>query len=314
VRHPVLGLTIAELCERLGGAQLQRVTPLAGERLVEWGKRTLLMGVLNVTPDSFSDGGEHNATLDAAVAHALSLESSGADIIDIGGQSTRPGAALISAEEELSRVAPVVERLRAAGVSTPISADTFRADVAESLLRSGVDLVNDVSGGRLDERMFATVAAHGSAPVVAMHSRGTPETMQSLAAYCDDVVGEVRAELASTLELALEAGVPRWRLISDPGIGFAKTREHNLEVLRGLERLGSRGLGYPMMVGVSRKAFIGSLLGGVPPKERIWGTAGACAACIPHADILRVHDVAQMKEVVTIVDAIQRAGSAASGV
>lgn len=302
--HPILRLSAAELRDRLGRPALRRVTPLLDGTVLRWGERTRIMGVLNVTPDSFSDGGEHVGAA-AAVERGLELCALGADILDVGAQSTRPGATTVSAEEEIARAVPVVEGLRAAGCAVPISVDTFWAAVADDLVGRGASIVNDVSGGARDPAMLPALAALGC-PGVLMHMRGTPGTMQSLAAYGEDVAGEVAAELAGRLAAAEAAGVRRWSLLSDPGIGFAKDAAQSVAVLRALERFGSGALGYPMVLGVSRKSFIGHLLGGVPPKERAWGTAAACAAAIPHADVLRVHDVAEMKQLATVCDAICR--------
>lgn len=316
-RHPTLGRSVAELLaeveqreEREAAAQgqaapppLLRVTPM-GESLLRWGRRTHVMGVLNVTPDSFSDGGSY-FDAGAAVAHALAMQEAGADIIDVGAQSTRPGAVLVPPDEEVRRAAPVVQALRASGqLRVPISIDTNSSVVAREVVACGAHCVNDVSGGVHDPAMLPTLAALG-VPAVLMHMRGEPATMASLATY-GDVVEEVRAELLERLHAAEAAGLPRWHIISDPGIGFAKTAEHNLALLGRLDRFGLESLGYPMLLGVSRKSFIGHVLGGAPPRERVWGTAAACALGIPHADILRVHDVREMREVAAVADAITR--------
>ena len=334
------------------------------------------------------------------------MQEAGADLIDVGAQSTRPGATLVPPEEELRRAAPVVAALVASeALRVPLSVgtnrrltfspvlltltfhpqpnlhpnpdqvDTNSSVVARELVACGAHCVNDVSGGTHDPQMLPTLAALG-VPTVLMHMRGTPDTMASLASY-DDVVAEarptspplhplkhptlppfarspgqihplscpsptrtrsfspllaparlpasaaattshvahpssttrraqVRAELLARLHAAEDAGLPRWNVISDPGIGFAKTAPHNLALLRELDRFGHDDLGYPMLLGVSRKAFIGKLLDGAPPRERVWGTAAACALGIPHADILRVHDVREMREVAAVADAIAR--------
>ena len=266
-----------------------------------WGKRTYLMGILNVTPDSFSDGGEFN-TLESALSQAKQMVEDGADIIDIGGQSTRPGAVQISLEEELNRVIPVIKTLRQE-VSAPISIDTTRASVAQAAVEAGADLVNDISGGTFDTQMLPVVAKLG-VPIVLMHIRGTPQTMQQLTDY-KDLVGEIYQFLEGQINGALRAGIERSHLIIDPGIGFAKTYEQNLALLRRLS--GFRALGVPILVGPSRKSFIGKILSQSDPKGRIWGTAAACCAAIAgSADILRVHDLAQMYDVCRVADAIWR--------
>ncbi|MBD0345613.1 MAG: dihydropteroate synthase [Coleofasciculus sp. Co-bin14] len=274
------------------------------ERSFNWGERTYLMGVLNVTPDSFSDGGEFN-TLAAALAHAQRLVKAGADIIDVGGQSTRPGAEQISVEEELNRVLPVVEAVSSV-LSVPISVDTTRAFVAQKAVEAGADLVNDISGGTFDPDMLPVVAQLG-VPIALMHIRGTPQTMQQLTEY-QDLVEEIYEFLENRIAAAVEAGIERSHLIVDPGIGFAKTGEQNLEILRQLPRF--RSLGVPLLVGVSRKSFIGRILDRPDPKGRVWGTAAACCAAIAGwADILRVHDVLEMHDVCRVADAIWRTGT-----
>ena len=272
------------------------------------GQRTYVMGILNVTPDSFSDG---NAYLDPAraVEHGLRMAAEGADLIDVGGESTRPGAPEVPADEELRRVLPVIRAL-AAQTDVPISIDTRKAAVARAAVEAGAQLVNDVSGLAFDPEMAPTVARLG-VPVVVMHMRGTPATMQSLASY-RDVVAESAAELRSRLEGALAAGIAPDRLIIDPGIGFAKTAEHNLELLRSLARWRRlavpAGLGeLPVLVGTSRKSFIGHLLGGLPPDQRLEGTAATVALAIAAgADFVRVHDVLAMSRVARMADALVR--------
>jgi dihydropteroate synthase len=266
-----------------------------------WGKRTYIMGILNVTPDSFSDGGQFN-TLETALIQAKILINSGADIIDIGGQSTRPGSQQISFEEELNRVIPIIKLLRQE-TSIPISIDTTRASVADAAIEAGADLVNDVSGGTFDSQMFAVVAKL-KVPIILMHIRGNPQTMQQLTDYTD-LIEEVIQWLNIQLNLAMEAGIKRSHLIIDPGIGFAKTYSQNLELLRRLSEF--RRLFPPIVVGVSRKRFIGHILQQNNPKQRLWGTAAACCGAIAQsADILRVHDVAQIVDVALVADAIWR--------
>jgi dihydropteroate synthase len=266
-----------------------------------WGEQTYLMGVLNVTPDSFSDGGEFYAPA-AALAQAQRLVEAGADLIDIGGQSTRPGAPQVSVEEELHRVLSVVQVVRSQ-LSVPISVDTTRAVVAQRAVEAGADMVNDISGGTFDPDMLSTVAQLG-VPIVLMHIRGTPETMQQLTDY-QDLIGDIYGFLEGQLVAAERAGIERSRMIIDPGIGFAKTLEQNLEILRQLPAF--RALGVPILVGVSRKSFIGRLVNQPDPKGRVWGTAAACCSAIAGtADILRVHDVLEMRDVCRVADAIWR--------
>ena len=262
------------------------------------------MGVLNVTPDSFSDGGLFD-TLEAAVAQAQQMAKSGAHILDIGGQSTRPQAADLPLQAELDRVLPVIEAVRRKLPDLPISIDTTKAEVARAAVAAGADLVNDISGATFDPAMLATVAAL-EVPIVLMHIRGTPQTMQRLTDYAD-LIGEIGEFLTARAESAVEAGIAPSRIWIDPGIGFAKTFSQNLEILRELPRL--KALGFPLLVGSSRKSFIGHLLNQPDPKQRVWGTASTCCAAIAGgADILRIHDVAQMRDVSLVADAIWRSG------
>jgi dihydropteroate synthase len=263
------------------------------------GRRPLLMGILNVTPDSFSDGGGL-ATPEEAVAHALAMELAGADILDIGGESTRPGAAMVSAEEEQRRVLPVIAALRGR-LRIPISIDTWRAATARAAVQAGAEIINDISGLRRDPEMLKVVQETG-AGAIAMHMRGTPETMQSMTDY-QDLVGELVAYFAETIARCEAAGIPKSRLMLDPGIGFAKTVEQNLELIAATPRF--RALGCPVLLGPSRKSFIGKLLNRPDPKDRLWGTAGAVAACARHgADVIRVHDVAEMAQLLKVFSAI----------
>lgn len=266
-----------------------------------WGQRTYLMGVLNVTPDSFSDGGEFN-TPNTALLKAQQLVAAGADIIDIGGQSTRPGAVAISPAEELNRVLSVLQLLRPE-IPVPISVDTTRATVAQAAVAAGADMINDISGGTFDPEMLLTVAQL-DVSIVLMHMRGTPQTMQQLTQY-DDLIGEIYQFLASRISAALASGIDRAKIIVDPGIGFAKNYNQSLEILRRLAIF--RSLGYPILVGPSRKSFIGHILNQLDPKARGWGTAAACCAAIAGgADILRVHDVKEMHDVCLVADALLR--------
>lgn len=259
------------------------------------------MGVLNVTPDSFSDGGLFNS-LDAAIVHARSLVAAGADIVDIGGQSTRPHAVEISLDEELSRVVPIIQAVRQES-DVPISIDTTRAAVAQAAIAAGADIVNDISGATYDARMLPTVAALG-VPLILMHMRGTPQTMQQLTDY-DDVISDICTFLKMRLDAAIACGIEPSHLAIDPGIGFAKTYDQNLEILRRLSALHT--LGCPLLVGASRKSFIGHILNQPDPTKRVWGTAAACcAAIVGGADVLRIHDVRELKEVCQVADAVFR--------
>ena len=270
--------------------------------LFSWGDRTYIMGILNVTPDSFSDGGEFKA-LDTALQQAQEMIKQGADIIDIGGQSTRPGAKQISLEEELNRVIPVVKSLRQQSDIT-ISVDTTRAKVAQEAIKIGADIVNDISGATFDEAMLPTVAKM-NVPIILMHMRGNPETMQSLTDY-EDVLAEIKLFLQYRIDQALKLGIKKENLIVDPGIGFAKNYQQNINILRNIKQL--KQLGYPVLIGTSRKSFIGQILNQKEPKERVWGTAGSCSYAITQgADILRVHDVGVIADVAKVTDAICRA-------
>jgi dihydropteroate synthase len=270
-------------------------------RSFEWGKRTYLMGVLNVTPDSFSDGGEFN-TPDAALAQAQSMIAAGADIIDVGGQSARPGAKQITVMEELERVVSTLQVLRQE-IPVPISVDTTRAVVASAAIEAGADMINDISGGTFDPEMFSYIGKT-TVPIVLMHIRGNPETMQQMTDY-SDVMAEIQSFLATQIEKAIAAGIEQKRIIIDPGIGFAKNYEQNLEIFRRLRSLNS--LDCPILVGASRKNFIGRILNQPDPKARVWGTAAACCAAIFNgADILRVHDVKEMQDVSLVTDALFR--------
>jgi dihydropteroate synthase len=260
------------------------------------------MGVINVTPDSFSDGGLFSSA-EAAVEHAIRLVEEGADILDIGGESTRPGSDFISLDEELSRVMPVVEGL-ADSSGAPISIDTTKAEVARRALDAGCAMVNDISAMRLDEEMLPLVVERG-VPFCLMHMQGMPKDMQTEPHY-DDVVGEISRFLRERAEAAEEAGAEPAKIIVDPGIGFGKTLQHNLEVLRRLDELNS--LGYPLLLGPSRKSFIGGILD-LDVDERIEGTAASVALGIAHgADIIRVHDVKEMVRVARVADAITGKG------
>ena len=271
------------------------------DRTFAWGQRTYLMGILNVTPDSFSDGGQFN-TLETALVQARRLIDSEADILDIGGQSTRPKAEMISLEAELERVIPVIQAIRQE-TDIPISIDTTRSTVAKAAIAAGADLINDISGATYDPEMLATAAAL-EVPIILMHIRGTPETMQQLTHY-EDLIRELLEFLKQRIAAAIAAGVDRCKIAIDPGIGFAKTYEQNLEILRHLPDF--QALGCPILVGPSRKSFIGHILDQPDPQKRVWGTAAACCAAIAgHSDILRIHDVREMYDVCRVADAIWR--------
>ena len=277
-----------------------------GARLFE-GPGPFLMGVVNATPDSFSDGGRFLAP-EAAVAQAERLAEEGADLVDLGGESTRPGASPVEAAEERRRVVPVVERLRARGFRLPISVDTTKAEVARAALEAGADLLNDVSG--LLDPALARVAAEAGAPVVLMHGRGTPATMQGLAVY-RDLLGEVAAELRQAMARALAAGIPEERIILDPGIGFAKTPEQSVELLARVGELSA--LGRPLLVGPSRKRFIGHLTG-APVEARLPGTLAAVTACVlAGVELLRVHEVAAARQAAKVAAALRQAAPAPRG-
>ena len=267
----------------------------------DWGDRTYLMGVLNVTPDSFSDGGLFHQP-ETAIVQARALIAAGVDILDVGGQSTRPKAIEISLDEELERVLPIIRAVRQES-DVPLSIDTTRAAVAEAAIDAGADIVNDISGATYDAEMLPVVAKLG-VPIVLMHIRGTPQTMQQLTDY-DDLIGDILAFLKARIDAAIACGVDRSRIAIDPGIGFAKTYAQNLEILRRLPEF--HALGYPLLVGASRKSFIGHILNQPDPQQRVWGTAAACcAAIVGKADLLRVHDVKEMKDVCRVADTLFR--------
>ncbi len=301
-------LAIETWCERLGSSSalsvaLERLLLAAPEASLgfEWGARTRIMGIVNVTPDSFSDGGAHDTTA-AAIEHGLSLVKAGADLLDVGGESTRPGAVPVDEDEEARRVVPVIEGLRGCGV--PISVDTMKPGVARRAVAAGAALINDVSGLR-DDAMIDVLAETGASACV-MHMQGEPRTMQQSPRY-EDVTLEVLDVLEEALRRAERRGVPRSRLWVDPGIGFGKTADHNLFLLRRSSDL--RLLGVPVLVGVSRKGFLGAIAGGKPPGERVVVSAVAAAivAAQGGADVVRVHDVAETKDALAVADAIRLA-------
>ncbi len=275
-----------------------------GENVIEWSRGqldfssgTLVMGVLNVTPDSFSDGGEFLDT-DKAIEHGLGMATDGAAIIDVGGESTRPGAKAVLTDEQLDRVVPVIEGL-CQKVNVPISIDTRNLEVAKVALRAGAGMLNDITA-LADERMGKLVAER-KVPVVLMHIQGTPETMQAEPKY-EDVVGEVLEFLLTRAKRAEELGIAGNMIFIDPGIGFGKTLEHNLELLRNINKFVETD--YRVLIGTSRKSFIGKLTGKNKPADRIFGTAATIAMCAAAGvSIVRVHDVAEMVDVVKVVNA-----------
>jgi dihydropteroate synthase len=268
-------------------------------KVLDLANRTHVMGILNVTPDSFSDGGLF-ADAERALAHAREMAGAGADIIDIGGESTRPGAQPLSEDEELRRIIPVIERL-SAELTLPISVDTYKSSVAQRALEAGASIVNDISGLRFSPDM-ARIAADFGAAVVIMHIKGTPRDMQQHPVYAD-VVGEIMSYLGEGIDIAVKAGVDREKILIDPGIGFGKTLDHNLTILNRLDEL--RGLGRPILLGTSRKKFIGTILGIPAPEQRVDGTAATVAIGIERgASVVRVHDVARMAQVARMTDAI----------
>lgn len=343
-RHPSSSRTVSQSYSILVNSEghvaedMRRVLPSPGWK---WGTKTYVMGILNTTPDSFSDGGDlADGSVAANAAHRMVQE--GVDILDIGGMSTAPNAGEVSEEEELSRVLPAIQAIRQRNITTPISVDTFRAGVAEAALRAGANIINDVSAGTRDSRMFS-VAHQFGCPIILMHMRGDSQTMNSLSTYAgNDVIGGVRRELEARVEAALRAGIRRWNIILDPGIGFAKDKTGNLELLRNMSRLqnpassleagalqrssspppfldnnkapssdslapNSQLRSFPLLLGASRKRFLGTITGRADAKERMAGTAAACTAGIMGGvDVIRVHDVKEMVDVAKTADAIVR--------
>jgi dihydropteroate synthase len=270
-----------------------------------WRRRPLVMGVLNVTPDSFSDGGRF-ADVQAAVERGREMADQGAAMIDIGGESTRPGAGRIAAEEQVRRIVPVIERLREAPVV--LSVDTTRAAVAEAALEAGARVINDISGGLEDSGMLP-LAAGRRAPIALMHMRGQPATMQTLAQY-QDVAAEVTRHLAERREAAIAAGVEAKRIMLDPGIGFAKGIEHNLALLRRLGEM-AEALASPLLVGTSRKSFIATITGEEEPTARVFGSVASACWCLTNgAAIVRVHDVGPTAKALRMIQAIREGFSA----
>ncbi len=272
-------------------------------RSLPYGDHTLVMGVLNVTPDSFSDGG-HFYSLDQAVARAEQMIDEGADIVDIGGESTRPGSEFASEAEELRQVIPVIERL-AAHVSVPISIDTTKFSVARAALEAGAEIVNDISALRFDPSL-ADEVAKANAGLVLMHSRGTPKTMQQLPTVAD-IVTDVIAGLRESVAVAQQHGVSPESIAVDPGIGFGKTMEQNVELIANLDQLAREFADFPILIGTTRKAFIGKLLNEAPVGQRLYGTIATVAVSVlKGAHIVRVHDVRAAVEAIKVVEAIKR--------
>jgi len=272
-----------------------------------FGHKTYIMGILNITTDSFSDGGLYH-TIDRAVLKAKEMVAEGADIIDIGGESTRPFSDPVPLAEEIARVIPVLDRL-VAEVNVPISVDTYKSEVAKLALERKAAIINDISGLKADPQMAEVVAQFGC-PVVVMHIKGTPKNMQVNPVY-DDVVDEVKEYLQGSIDIALDAGVQKEKIIIDPGIGFGKTADHSLEILHRLAEF--KALGQPILIGTSRKSFIGKVLA-LPLEERMEGTAATVALAIANgADLVRVHDVRAMKRVAQMTDAVVRWRKAQNG-
>jgi dihydropteroate synthase len=300
-----LALNLCNLCESadLLMARLWHI----GERTLPIGERTLVMGVLNVTPDSFSDGDKF-LTLDKAIAHADQMIADGADIIDVGGESTRPGGEPVSAEEEIQRVVPVIKELTKRS-DTPVSIDTTKSEVARAALDAGASIVNDISGLRFDFYV-ADAAARANAGLILMHSRGTPATLHRLPPVAD-IVSEVRNGLRASVHMAERRGVKRESIAIDPGIGFGKSQEQNLELIAKLDQLIASFPGLPVLIGTSRKSFIGRILAskdGTPASadQRLHGTiASMVAAVLKGAHIVRVHDVRPIREALRFTDALR---------
>jgi dihydropteroate synthase len=268
-------------------------------RSLALGQHTLIMGILNVTPDSFSDGGQY-FDADSAAGHALAMEAAGAHLIDIGGESTRPGSSGISAEDEIRRVLPVLEKLLGK-LKIPISIDTSKAEVAEAAADAGAEILNDVTGLRIDPRL-AEIARRKKLGLILMHMHGEPRTMQQKP-FAANVLRDVTAGLRRSITTAQKAGVAKSQIVIDPGIGFGKSHAQNCEILQRLPELAK--LGFPLLLGTSRKSFLGNALKQDPAANRIWGTAATVAASILQgAHIVRVHDVSEMAQVARVADVL----------
>ena len=294
-----LNLIATDISEIIKNSGQNQYVLKTSKREIILGKKTIIMGILNVTPDSFSDGGIFYNSQNA-VDRALQMIEEGADIIDIGGESSRPGAQSVNAKTELTRVIPIIEKL-VKKTKTPISIDTTKAQVAGQTLAAGAEIVNDISALSGDKRMAKTVRDAGAA-VILMHMRGNPQSMQKNNLVYDDLMGEISFYLKTSSEKAMGAGIDKKSLVVDPGIGFGKTAEDNYKIIKNLSEL--KGLGFPIMIGPSRKSFIGKVIGG-EPHERSEGTAATVvAAIINGSQIVRVHDVAAMKKVCAVADEI----------
>jgi len=336
--HPISNKTMSELLGSLLNQQCNnsttneeeeavRVLPLPRGRMLLFNE-TIIMGILNVTPDSFSDGGKYSNSSKSAASQALQLVKDGAGIIDVGGESTRPGAEEVAIKEELERVIPVIRQIREEGSDVPISIDTRHATVARAAIEAGADIVNDVSGGTHDPEMLSCVASMG-VPMIIMHMRGNPKTMQSLTNYSSmdsisgstsdesEVVSVVARELMQRSAAAEAAGIPRWLQVVDPGIGFAKDLDGNLALMKGVDALRRSCANLPFLYGPSRKGFIGKITGETDPEQRDYGTIAACLASIKqsssdsgkneYCNILRVHNVKAVKQAVQVYEAIMNA-------
>jgi len=298
-----LNVIAGELLEILGNINRNKYILKTSRRRIVLGAKTQVMGILNVTPDSFSDGGIFFSA-EKAIEHGLKMAGGGADIIDIGGESTRPGSAAVSADVELKRVIPVIEGL-VKKIKIPVSIDTKKSRVARLAVEAGAEIVNDVSALNSDRNMAKTVGETGAA-LILMHMRGMPENMQKGNLAYDDLMGEIASSLKESSQKAIKAGVAKDRIVIDPGICFGKTPEDNYKILRNLSEL--KALGMPVMIGTSRKSFIGKVVGG-DPAERMEGTAATVTAAIMNGcHIIRVHDVAVMKKVAAVADAIVHGG------
>lgn len=278
-------------------------------RSLAYGERTLVMGILNVTPDSFSDGGKF-FSFDQALAHAERMIAEGADIIDVGGESTRPGSEFVSEQEEMDRVIPVIERL-SSQTALPISIDTTKGSVARAALEAGAEIVNDISGLRFDPEI-ANEVARTSAGLVLMHSRGTPKDMQKLPP-AENILNEVFSGLRESVRGAQERGVPSYNIAIDPGIGFSKTTEQNVELIAKLDQIAREFVEFPILIGTSRKSFLSKLLGGAVADERLSGSlATVVASVLRGAHMVRVHDVRATVEAVRVADAIRSSATLAN--
>jgi dihydropteroate synthase len=284
----------------LANYQRTELVLYTNKRKITLGKRTHIMGVVNVTPDSFSDGGKY-LSVQAAIDRALELESEGADFVDIGGESSRPGSEFISATEELKRIIPVIKGLQGK-LNIPISVDTLKAEVAEKAIVAGAEIINDISAMTFDQRM-AYVISDSKAAVVLMHMKGIPKTMQEGAISYADLMGDIVRHLSEQIEIAYSHGIGSEKIVVDPGVGFGKRVQDNLAIIRNLSELKIFGL--PILTGVSRKSFIGYITNVGPPAERLEGTAAAITASIlKGSHIVRVHDVASARKIIAMADAI----------